>query len=221
MRIGMFTDTYPPFINGVSTSILMLKNALEKQGHTVFIITVNLKKTKYDYDEKEHVLRIPSLPIHSYDYRVTTVYPIKAIKKIKEMKLDIIHSHVESSIGVFGRVMSKQLGIPLVHTYHTLWEDYTHYITHGNKYLDKTSKEIVKYLTIFFSDKTATELIVPTQKIYKLFKDKYKIKMNIHIVPTGIEIERFFSENIDKKELIKIRKRITIIKKRFCCYIII
>ena len=41
MRIGMFTDTYPPYINGVSTSILMLKNALEKKGHEVFVVTVN------------------------------------------------------------------------------------------------------------------------------------------------------------------------------------
>ena len=30
MRIGLFTDTYPPQINGVSTSVQMLKNALEK-----------------------------------------------------------------------------------------------------------------------------------------------------------------------------------------------
>ena len=36
MRIGLFTDTYPPFINGVSTSANMLKNALERLGHRSF-----------------------------------------------------------------------------------------------------------------------------------------------------------------------------------------
>ena len=41
MRIGIFTDTYPPYINGVSTSIVMLQHALEKLGHEVFVVTVN------------------------------------------------------------------------------------------------------------------------------------------------------------------------------------
>ena len=44
MRIGIFTDSYPPYINGVSTSIVMLQNALEKKGHEVFIVTVNAEK---------------------------------------------------------------------------------------------------------------------------------------------------------------------------------
>ena len=52
MRIGLFTDTYPPYINGVSTSIAMLQNALEKQGHEVFIVTVNAEKMKYENEEK-------------------------------------------------------------------------------------------------------------------------------------------------------------------------
>ena len=41
MRIGIFTDSYPPYINGVSTSIVMLQQALEKKGHQVYIVTVN------------------------------------------------------------------------------------------------------------------------------------------------------------------------------------
>ena len=53
MRIGLFTDTYPPFINGVSTSIVMLKKALEKQGHTVYIVTVNNENMTYKYEEDD------------------------------------------------------------------------------------------------------------------------------------------------------------------------
>ena len=41
MRVGIFTDTYPPFINGVSTSVAMLERALKKKGHQVYIVTVN------------------------------------------------------------------------------------------------------------------------------------------------------------------------------------
>ena len=62
MRIGIFTDTYPPYINGVSTSILMLQHALEKQGHQVFIVTVNTEKMSYKYeDDNTTLIRYSSL----------------------------------------------------------------------------------------------------------------------------------------------------------------
>ena len=119
MRIGLFTDTYPPYINGVSTSIAMLQNALEKQGHEVFIVTVNAEKMKYENEEK--VIRIPGIPIGIYDYRLTGIYPLRAIEKIRKWNLDVIHSHTEFGVGTFARLIAKQLNIPLVHTCHTMY----------------------------------------------------------------------------------------------------
>ena len=79
MRIGLFTDTYPPFINGVSTSVQMLKTSLEKQGHQVFVVTVNPENMKYKFEERGKVIRIPGVPVGIYDYRLTGIYPIKAL----------------------------------------------------------------------------------------------------------------------------------------------
>lgn len=213
MRIGLFTDTYPPYINGVSTSVCMLKHALEKKGHQVFVVTVNNDSLKYKLEENDTVIRIPGIPIGIYDYRLTGVYPLRAINIIKKWKLDVIHSHTEFGIGTFARILAKQLNIPLVHTYHTLYEDYVHYITHG--YFDKSSKKIAEYLTLFYCDKTANELIVPTKKIYDLFKEKYEVDRNIHIVPTGIEIDRFFKENVDKKKVTELKKKLLLLKDDF------
>ncbi|MCI8568328.1 MAG: glycosyltransferase family 4 protein, partial [Bacilli bacterium] len=213
MRIGLFTDTYPPFINGVSTSVSMLKKALEKKGHEVYVVTVNPENMKYVYNEEEHVIRIPGVPIGIYDYRLTGIYPLKAINTVKGWNLDIIHSNTEFGIGTFARLIAKQLNIPLVHTYHTMYEDYIHYITKG--YFDKSSKKIVEYLTLFYCDKTASELIVPTKKTYDLFIKKYKIDKNIHIVPTGIEIDRFYDENIDNDKLLSLKKSLKIDKDDF------
>lgn len=216
MRVGIFTESYPPLVNGVATSILMLQRALEKQGHEVFIITVGEDKLKYTLENDGKILRLPSINIaHLYDYKMTSVYPIKAINIIKKMNLDVIHTNVEFTIGMFARVVSIQLGIPLVHTYHTMWEDYTHYITKNNKVLDMVTKGAVKYLSIFFGDTTATELIVPTKKIYDLFKDKYKVKKNIHIVPTGIETEKFYKENFLAKDINKLKRFLEIKRKDF------
>ncbi len=213
MRIGLFTDSYPPYINGVSTSVAMLKKALEKKGHTVYVVTVSNNALKYEYDEEEKIVRVPGIPIGIYDYRLSRIYPLTMINTMKNWNLDVIHSHTEFGIGILARLLAKQFNIPLVHTYHTLYEDYTHYITHG--YFEKSSKKIVEYLTKFYCDKTAHELIVPTNKIYKLFKEKYEFQKNIHIVPTGIEVDRFYTENVDKNYVQKLKKKLNIQKKDF------
>lgn len=208
MRIGIFTDTYVPFINGVTTSVLMLKKSLEKKGHTVYIVTVNADDMHYKSEENGKVIRIPGIPIGIYDYRLTGIYPLKAIKTIKKWNLDIIHSQTEFGIGTFARIISKQLRIPLVHTYHTMYEDYVHYITHG--YFDKSSKKIVEYLTLFYCDKTISELVVPTKKAYELFKQKYKVDRNVYIVPTGIDVEKFYREKNKKINIPESRKQLGI-----------
>ena len=213
MRIGIFTDTYPPFVNGVSTSVAMLEKALTKLGHQVYIVTVNNENMKYKYENNDHIIRIPGVPIGIYDYRLTGAYPLKAVKKIAKWNLDVIHSQTEFGVGTFARIIAKQYNIPLVHTYHTMYEDYVHYITKG--YFDGPSKKIVEYLTNFYCDQTATELIVPTKKTYDLFKEKYHYTRNVHIVPTGIEVERFYSENFKKKELDDLRNQIGLSKDQF------
>ena len=213
MRIGIFTETYTPYISGLVTSEVMLKKGLEKLGHEVYVVTANLESFHYEYDEEERVLKVPGIPTGIYDSRLTAVYPLKAVNKIKSWNLDIIHSQTEFAIGTFARILAYQLDIPLVHTYHTMYEDYIHYITKG--YFDKSSKKIVEYLTLFYCDKTATELIVPTKKTYDLFKEKYQVDRNIHIIPTGIELERFYTENIDKKKLASIKRKEKIKKDDF------
>ena len=213
MRIGLFTDTYPPYINGVATSVYMLKQALEKKGHQVFVVTVNSENMKYKYEDNGKTIKIPGFPIGIYDYRLTGIYPIRVINKIKKWKLDVIHSHTEFGVGTFARIISKQLNIPLVHTYHTMYEDYVHYITKG--YFDKSSKKLVEYLTLFYCDTTANELIVPTKKTWDLFKEKYYLDKNIYIIPTGIEIERFYNENINKEKVVEAREKLKLKKNDF------
>ena len=211
MRIGLFTDTYPPFINGVSTSVLMLKQGLEKLGHEVYVVTVNSES--FSYKKEENVLRVPGIPVGIFDYRLTSLYPLKANKIIKSWNLDVIHTHTEFGIGTFARLISKQYNIPLVHTYHTMYEEYVYYITKG--YFDGPSKKLVEYLTLFLCDKTIDELIVPTQKTCDLFKEKYKVKRDVHIIPTGIDVTRFYKENISKDDVISLKNELGIKKDDF------
>ena len=211
MRIGLFSDTYPPFINGVSTSVLMLKQGLEKLGHEVYVVTINSES--FCYKEEENILKVPGIPCGIFDYRISGVYPLKALKIIKKWNLDVIHTHTEFSIGTFARLISKQYNIPLVHTYHTMYEEYIYYITKG--YFSKASKKLVEYLTLFLCDKLVEELIVPTKKTYDLFKEKYKVKREVNIIPTGIDVSRFYKENIDKEKVNELRRDLKLSRFNF------
>ena len=214
MRIGIFTEVYTPYVSGVVTSILMLKKSLEDLGHKVYIVTINQDKMKYEYDEKERVLRVPGIDTGIYDnFKFSSIYHVRQIRRIKKWNLDIIHTHTEGTMGTYGRLVAKQFNIPVVHTYHTMYEDYMYLVTKGH--FDKPARKILEYFTVFYCDKTVSELIVPTKKTYDLFKLKYGVEREINIIPTGIDVDRFNKKNFDKKEIIELRKKLGIKKEDF------
>lgn len=205
MKIGIFTDAYEPHISGVTTSIKMLKTALEKMHHEVFIVTANLDNNKFIYDDKNRIIYLPGIKTGIYETKLTGIYSKKAMKIIKNWHLDVIHSQTEFGIGYFSRIVAKKLNLPIVHTYHTLYEDYVHYVTHGH--FNNIAKKLAIKITKYYCEKKCDELIVPTDKIKDLFINKYNISQPINVIPTGIDIDKFkLTPNI-KKEIVSIKKK--------------
>ncbi|WP_304581069.1 glycosyltransferase, partial [Dubosiella newyorkensis] len=122
MNVGIFTDSYLPDINGVVTSIVTLKKALEQLGHTVFIVSNHIG-TRILYDPEERILRLPGVELkHLYGYTMSS--PLNFAREyLEEMDLDIIHTQHEFGVSLYGRMMGKELNIPVVYTYHTMYED--------------------------------------------------------------------------------------------------
>ena len=130
MRIGLFTDTYFPQVSGVATSIRTLKTELEKLGHKVFIFTTTDKDVNR-YEDWQ-IIRIPSVPFFAFkDRRVAYRGFSNALEIARQYQLDIIHTQTEFSLGLLGIWIAKELRIPVVHTYHTQYEDYVHYLAKG------------------------------------------------------------------------------------------
>lgn len=205
MRIGIFTDAYEPHTSGVTTSIKMLKEALEMMNHEVYIVTANLDGHGFKYDEGKKTIYIPGIKTGIYDTKLTGLYSKRALDIIKSWNLDVIHSQTEFGIGAFSRIVSKKLDLPVVHTYHTLYEDYIHYVTHG--LFKKTSKRIVIRFTKYFCQKKCDQVIVPTDKIKDLFVNRYNIKKNIHVIPTGIDVKKFHISADIRKNVKKIKAK--------------
>ena len=185
MNIGIFTDAYYPQINGVVISTQTLKEELERLGHKVTIITVSDPKL---IEDQPNVLRLKSIPFAILpNFRVGQFYSYKIMKEIKALNLDIIHTQTEFSLCAFARIVAKQLNIPLVHTYHTMYEEYTHYFS--PKRMEKAAKKLTRKFTCMICN-TVDNVIVPTEKVENKLSD-YGFEKNINVIPTGVNLKPF------------------------------
>ncbi|EOL42900.1 glycosyltransferase family 4 protein [Enterococcus caccae] len=183
MKFGFFTDTYFPQVSGVATSIKTLKEELEKKGHEVYIFTTTDPNAK---DFEEDVIRMPSVPFVSFkDRRIVVRGMWYAYLIAKELELDLIHTHTEFGAGLLGKMVGKKLKIPVIHTYHTMYEDYLHYIAKG-KVVRPTH---VKYFSRFFANHT-TGVVCPSERVIDKLKE-YGVTSPMRIIPTGIDIKKF------------------------------
>lgn len=201
MRIGLFSDTYVPDINGVVTSVLALKEGLEKQGHTVFVVTTHQSVIKAAYEN--NVLYLPGVELKFlYGYTMSSPIHIRGLEIVNEMALDIIHVHSEFGVGIFGRIAAKQLKLPLVSTYHTQYEDYTHYVNLLNSgRFEDFSKKAVATLSRMYS-RSLQSIIAPSEKTKKMLL-RYDIRKEITVIPTGLDFKKFKVINDELVEEIK------------------
>lgn len=182
MNIGLFTDTYFPQLSGVATSIQTLKNALEKNGHSVFIFTTtdpHLGKGTIE----PNVFRVSSVPFVSFtDRRIAFRGLFQATKIAKEVKLDIVHTQTEFSMGMIGKYVAHSLGIPAIHTYHTMYEDYLHYVLNGHLLKPYHVKQFTKaYLH------NMDGVVAPSERVKETLT-RYGVTVPMRIIPTGVDL---------------------------------
>lgn len=192
MKIAMFTDTYYPRINGVSVSVKSYAEALTEAGHKVCIVCCDYQdKTTADTNHQNNdtkyniqIVRIPSLHIFfSEEDRLARISQWKMVKHaMKEFQPDIIHINSEFLVGYYGLTYGRLKYVPIVYTFHTLWEDYVEGYIHFMPI--SASKKIAKDLIKIFL-RSADAIITPTKRISEVVKN-YNISRYTDILPTGI-----------------------------------
>ena len=201
MNVAIFTDTYPPFINGVSTSCFNLVKVLTEHGHKVVVVTPRSDSGKWEY--KDGIIRIPGLYLKNmYGYRLTNFYSRKTMKALKQFGVELIHNQSDMGVGQFARIAARQLKVPSVYTYHTAYEDYTHYVVHG--LMDRIGKRVLRVYSHGMVD-SVTEVITPSNKTKEYMRfigaDTY-----INVVPTGIDFSIFGEDKVDKEKQKKFKE---------------
>lgn len=202
MKILITTDLYATKTNGVVTSIRNLTEELQKKGHEIRILTVSetLKSHK-----SENVYYIKSLPLDVVypDIRMPVYYHHRYIREMIEWKPDVIHSQCEYFSYHFASYISKKAGAPIVHTYHTLYEQYVTYVL-PNQRLGAHLIALLSRLRL----RNAEAVVAPTHKVEHVLQN-YGLSNPIYVIPSGISLEQHH-RRISARECMEMRKELGI-----------
>ena len=128
MKILLTTDWYTPAVNGVVTSVQNLRKGLEDRGHEVRILT--LSRSSYSHIQNG-VYYLRSMGVGAVYPKARLGVPLQKqiIKELLSWRPDIVHSNCEFSTFPAACYIAEKADAPLLHTYHTVYEHYTHYFS--------------------------------------------------------------------------------------------
>ncbi|MFM1581749.1 glycosyltransferase [Helcococcus bovis] len=203
MKIAIFTETYPPYINGVATQTKILKDTYEKLGHEVMVLTVGSEKQK-KIEVKDNVIYVPGILLKKiYNYRIALPIHFSREKIAKEFKPDVVHIQNEFAIGATGLRVARKLKIPAVYTLHTEYDRFLFYV--GLKYFEEFSKKLSdKYFRKFY--KKADIVTSPSPKA-QCYMDRQGIDKKVVVIDNAVEFEKFKDTDETKEFRNNFRKK--------------
>lgn len=199
MKIGIFTETYLPTINGVVTSIETFRKEMEKRGHEYFIFAPHPIQKNYK-EPHPRVWRFKSLNLlgpTNYPVAIPLFQYSNFHQNFEDLNLDIIHTQHLFDMGRLGLHLAKKYQIPIVHTYHTLITEYTHYVPIIGPFL----KPLIIKLSRDYCNQ-CDQVVTPSPAM-KRELEKYGVRKPIAPIPTGIDLKLYENANPEKlkKEL--------------------
>ena len=192
MNICMFTNTYLPHVGGVARSVHSFAEDLRRRGNNVLIVAPTFPGCSFSSD-KGNVLRVPAIQnFNGIDFSVRIPIPFFIEERIDTFKPDVIHSHHPFLLGDAAIRAAYRRNLPLVFTHHTLYEQYTHYVS--------ADSEIMQQLAINLSTEYAnhcTRVVAPSESIASLIASR-GVTSTIEVIPTGVDVDHFQSGDGDK-----------------------
>lgn len=181
LKIVFVTNNYKPYSGGVVSSIDATVNALQKVGHTVFIVAPDFLGAQHN--DPAHVVRVPSLIKFTYKNNYVSApffYDAQVKKIIQKLKPDIIHAHHPWLLGSSALKAARFAGVPIFFTYHTMYEHYTHYVPLP----EVITKPLVKKVALEFCNKV-DGVIAPSKIIFNDLQSK--VKKPVTLLPSPLQ----------------------------------
>ena len=184
MKIGIFTDSFRPYTSGVVRSIELFSREFTVSGHQVYIFGPDYPLTHPP--KEEGVFRFVSVPWPTMpDFSLPIPISVQLGPTIKRLGLDIIHVHSPFLMGSLGARAARRYKLPLIFTFHTLYEQYVHYFP----FIEKTSKQLVQIIARDFCNR-CNMVVAPSQLIVNYLR-RIGVEAPIVAIPTGIDLREF------------------------------
>ena len=184
MRIAFVTDAYIPVPSGTAVSIEILKVALEKLGHEVFIFAPEYPGLRH---KEKRVARLPSIFSLTNPY-APIVFPVFSPNKklIKKLGLDIVHSHYFFRPFNFAKSLADAAGVPLVSTFYKIFPEYAR----QNKSIFSGFDKILNQ-TIRFAN--SCDHIIALSQTSRNYLADLNITASMTVLPVGIFLKDYTS----------------------------
>lgn len=182
MHIAIFSDSFLPYTSGVVRSIVTFSKELRSLGHKVSIFAPRYGNNQQEKD----IYRFLSFRAPTFkEFALAVPIAPSLCNKLKQIGVDVIHVHSPFMMGRLGARSARKLGVPLVSTYHTLYEEYAHY----SPVAPSLVRKAVRNYTVSFSNRCQL-VITPTEAIVS-YLHKSGVTAPVTAIPTGIELDRF------------------------------
>jgi glycosyltransferase involved in cell wall biosynthesis len=182
MRIGMMTDTYKPYVSGITNYIDLNKRALENAGHEVYVFTFG--DIEYQ-DDEPRVFRSPGLALADTGFYLSLRYQTKHKKLLQTM--DVVHVHHPFLSGRLALNYCRRIQIPIVFTNHTRYDLYAQ--ARLRLMPGEVSHSLLQAYMPDFCD--AVDLVIsPSRGMEKILR-QYGVESHIEVVPNGVDLKRF------------------------------
>ena len=189
LRILMVSDVYLPRINGVSTSIAIFRAELERLGHEVDLLVPAYGDTRDALAVDPGVHRVRGwAPWFDPEDKLMSARKLRALRpRLAGAGYDLIHVQTPFRAHQFGVALACQLGIPVIESYHTLFEAYFEH------YLPWLPRAWLRAAARAFSRRQCNvvdAVIVPSAAMAESLSG-YRVHSPVHILPTGLESAAF------------------------------
>jgi len=176
MKIGFFTDSYFPTIDGVTYTLRLWRNRLEQAGHEVWIVYPD-----GDYRPAAREIPIKSLPNPFYSgYRIGL-----ARRPSKLPEFDIVHAHGPAMGGLLGLYYAHRYDVPSVYTHHTPIEEYFHQSIRSRRVA-----ELLKRAYVPIENNILDRFDTVTTSTDQMSRDVESVRL-----PVGVDLEFFRPRN--------------------------
>lgn len=128
MRLALFSETYPPQMNGVSRTLERLVAEVRARGGEVRVFTADDPQAAH----VDHVERWASIPFWAYpQLRLAAPRVRAAVQALRDWRPTLVHVATEFGVGLGGRGAARRLALPLVSSYHTNFLAYAQFYNLG------------------------------------------------------------------------------------------